>query len=1008
MKNFTLAFSFLAFSATMLAQNIVISTQNPNGLYVCGTQQMTVTLQNGAGPAAANLKTTVTFPNGISYVLGSVAGAAEDNISNLNAPVFALPDLAGGAAASFTLNITADCPVVQAINNGQTFSNTIVANYTGGSKQFVSNLYLVETGLLNIGTITPPTVTAEKGDVVMRMITMKNTRQGPIQSLTFSDAHFPGISIQLQGGINQTNLSTLFTAQVPGTFFASVGNGDNLLDFNEEITLVEKVTIEDCGIPTFTNQSLIVIGWGCGGPPCRKDSVYASITILPTTQNPNITFLPVYAAPVSQCGAIPATQEILIINNGQLSATNVLMNPFILDTSYNAIDQGSFEWNNGSGWQPIPAQANNLTLLGSCNNSDYSVDVTVSVPEVLPGDTVRLRFNTYYCEPICGGLIPRMRVGYNYFKACPPNTPVSGLFNFYPDTAFLKIKASVDFDLENCLQDGETYNLNYWIKSGRLLQDTGYLQVIFEIPWGFDWIQSCPFSLDGQTPLSFEITPYPDSSKIVRMVFDLPFSQDSIASGLCLRYHCEQGLPCQADVPNVPPRGMNYTVFPPPSDCDGCQIKLHTYSLVSVTPDDPINCAITYCDEFILVVNDQCDTTGGGGGGGGGLGGGNLVVVDFDSYRTNYGLQDNNDDRAADNNNIANAPGVRRDRFLVGDTLRTELRAFMQLGTLSDLNFRVFFESWASDFDTLDGDEFDFLLGRRFFVNFDTTSFVAAHLTIKTAGGQQYNCPIGLSDIRTDQHIIQVAEPNIRPPQIKDVLLNMFHQFNLPFDELPCLPPGFVLSVGDSLIFTSDFKFENNFTPIGSSSPPLINFRNSICDTDKTYSWKLENFCTEKEICQFSGYLESVNPETQIIEPCAQSTEVSPFQYSMRIARENMFPFEVRPLSSVTDYSYSLPTSVSLLETKLSYLRLQDNVQLFGTTPLTPGFAGDSLTLNLDPFFANPLDEGYSFEISTRFDTTCGYNGTKFGRTVLGLKYANMCFHDPVEDTYFIANPNGY
>ncbi|MBC7775610.1 MAG: gliding motility-associated C-terminal domain-containing protein, partial [Phycisphaerae bacterium] len=26
----------------------------------------------------------------------------------------------------------------------------------------------------------------------------------------------------------------------------------------------------------------------------------------------------------------------------------------------------------------------------------------------------------------------------------------------------------------------------------------------------------------------------------------------------------------------------------------------------------------------------------------------------------------------------------------------------------------------------------------------------------------------------------------------------------------------------------------------------------------------------------------------------------------------------------------------------------------------------------------------------------------------LGLKYANMCFHDPVEDTYFIANPNGY
>jgi len=1011
MKHFTLALSFIAWSAALLAQNVVISTQNPSGLYVCGTEQMTVTLQNGAGPAAANLKTTITFPNGITYLPGSVAGATESNISNLNAPVFALADLAGGASASFTLNITAGCPVVQAINAGLTFSNTIEASFTGGTKQIVSNLYPVETGLLNISSITPPTATAQKGDVVMRMITMKNTRQGPIQSLSFSDGHFPGISIQLQGGINQTNLATQFSAEVPGSFFASVGNGDNLLDFNEEITLVEKVTIEDCGIPTFTNQSLIIIGWGCGGPPCRTDSVDASITILPTTQNPSLSFVPVYAAPLSQCGTIPSTQEILIINNGQLPATNVIMTPYTLDTLFHALDQTSFEFNNGAGWQALVSQANTPVTLSSCNNSDYSTDVSVIVPEVLPGDTVRLRFNTYYCEPLCGGLIPAMRVAYNYFKACPANVPVGGVFNFYPDTAFLKITAGVDYNLENCLQDGETYNLKYWVKSGRLLQDTGFLQVIFDLPLGFDWVQSCPFILDGQTPLESMITPLGNGYSTVRMVFDLPFTQDSVSSGLCLLYHCEQGLPCESSVPNVPPRGLDYIVYPPPSDCGGCELKLHAQSLVSVEPDDALNCAISYCDEFILVVNAECDTTGsggGGGGGGGGLGGGNLVVVDFDSYRTNYGLQDNNDDRAADNNSLANAPGVRRDRFLVGDTLRTELRAFMAQGTLAALNFRVFFESWQSDFDTLDGDAYQIALGKKLFANYDTTSFISSRLTIKTAGGQQYDCPIGLPEIKSDQHLIQVAEPNIRPPQIIDVLTNMFHQFDLSFGSLSCLPPGFVLSAGDSLIFTSDFKFENNFTPMGTNAPPLINFRNSICDTDKTYSWELENFCSEKEICQFSGYLESVNPAAQIIEPCDQSTEVSPFQYNMVIARPNMFPFEVRQLSTVTSYSYSLPTAVSLLETKLNFLRLQENVQLFGNTPLTPGFGGDSLTLNLDPFFENKLDEGYSFEISTRFDTTCGYDGTKFGRTVLGLEYASMCFHNPAEVTYNIPNPNGY
>jgi gliding motility-associated-like protein len=1009
MKQFTLIFIFFLFVSGLLAQNLVISTQNPDGLYVCGNDQITVTLQNGAGPAATNLKTTITFPPGITYVPGTVAGATQDNISNLNAPVFSLADLAGSGSTSFTLSVSAGCSLVDAINNQQLFSNTILATYAGGSKQVISSLYPVETGFVNISGITPPTATAVKGDVVMRMITLKNTRTGPIQSLRLTDAHFPGISIQLQGGVNQTNGPTLFSAEVPGNFFASVGNGDNFLDFNEEITLVEKVTIEDCGIPTFTNQSLIVIGWGCNNSSCQQDSVYASITILPTTENPSLSFVPIYAAPVSQCGAIPSTQEILIINNGQLPATNVLVSPYTLDTTFHALDQNSFQWNNGSGWQPLAPQASTPTTLGSCNNSNYSLDVVVTVPEVLPGDTVRLQFNTYYCEPICGGLIPRMKVAYNYFKACPPNVPVGSVFNFYPDTNFLKITSGTIFNLENCLQDGETYSLKYWTKSGRLIQDTGYLQVQFNLPLGFTWDPNCPLNLDGQTPLISEINTNTDGSSVVRMVFDLPFSQDSVSDDICLTYNCEIDMPCEASVPNVPPRGLDYTVYPPPSDCGGCQLKLFSYSMVSVTPNDPLNCAITYCDEFILVVDDACDPGGGGGGGGGiGGGGGTLVVLDFDSYRTNYGFEDNNDDRKADNFNIANAPGVRRDRFLVGDTLRTEMRAFVAEGAVTSLNFRLFLESWTSDFDTLDGDSYDIGAGKILFANYDTTSFIRSQLVIKTASGQLYTCPIDLPQIRSDQHIIQVAEPNIRPPQIIDVGTNMFHQFNLDLGMLSCLPPGFALAEGDSLIFTADFKFEFNFTPMGTNAPPLINFRNSICDTEKTYSWQLLDYCSDKALGQFSGYLETVNPNAHRIEPCAQSTEVSPFQYNIFIARANMFPFEVRQLSTVNKYSYSLPTSVALIDSKLNYLRLQENVPVFGVTPLTPGFGGDSLSLDLTPFFSQQLDEGYSFELSTRFDTTCGYNGTQFGRTVLGMEYANMCFRNPVNFDYYIVNPNGY
>jgi len=350
---------------------------------------------------------------------------------------------------------------------------------------------------------------------------------------------------------------------------------------------------------------------------------------------------------------------------------------------------------------------------------------------------------------------------------------------------------------------------------------------------------------------------------------------------------------------------------------------------------------------------------------------------------------------------------VRRDRFIVGDTLRTELSAIMAQGTLSGLSFRVFLESWLSDLDTLDGDFYEVPTGKMLFANYDTTQFVSANLTIKTAAGQEYNCPVSEPSIFSDQHIIQVAEPNIRPPQIIDVGSNMFQQFSLDFADL-CLPQGFVLSAGDSLFFTSDYKFTSNFTPNGFNSPPLVNFTSSICDTLKTYSWKLKNFCTDNALGQFSGYLESVTPNAHRIEPCAQSTEISPFQYNIRLARGNMFPFEVRQLSTVTKYSYSLPTSVGLIDSRLNYLTLQENFPLFGSTPVAPALGGDSLTLDLSPFFGNTLDEGYGFEISTRFDTTCGYTGTQFGRTVLGLQYANKCFRNPVNSSYYIVNPNGY
>ena len=114
--------SICIFSETF-AQNLALSTQNPPGLYVCGIDQVSVTVQNTNGsPAATSVQLVAILPLGVTYEPGTVTGATEFNISNLSSPVFAMADLPGGATNTVRFSIKAGCSLVGDINNGQVFS----------------------------------------------------------------------------------------------------------------------------------------------------------------------------------------------------------------------------------------------------------------------------------------------------------------------------------------------------------------------------------------------------------------------------------------------------------------------------------------------------------------------------------------------------------------------------------------------------------------------------------------------------------------------------------------------------------------------------------------------------------------------------------------------------------------------------------------------------------------------------------------------------------------------
>ena len=124
---------FLAWTS-LSAQNLLITTQNPDALAVCGSDTLSVSLLNSQSATIANLTATVVLPSGISYISGSVQGALENNITVPNQPVFGLQDLPGGTTGTFTIQVRADCGLVEAINSGQLFVNQIVAQYAGGAE----------------------------------------------------------------------------------------------------------------------------------------------------------------------------------------------------------------------------------------------------------------------------------------------------------------------------------------------------------------------------------------------------------------------------------------------------------------------------------------------------------------------------------------------------------------------------------------------------------------------------------------------------------------------------------------------------------------------------------------------------------------------------------------------------------------------------------------------------------------------------------------------------------
>ena len=993
------------------SQNILINYEKSDSLFVCGADTFFIKIQNTGTTLAGNASLKLTLPVGVDYLPGSISGAGEQNITDLHKPVFTLADLPAGAVAEVALLVHAGCEAAATLDTGQLFIADIEVESSAGNAQVSTTSFAVETGLLLIDSIGGALLSGEKGDTLLRTICVKNTRLGKIGSLYFEDAHLNGFNVFVPNAAAQTNGATLFQADFSGSFFSTAGDGDSWLENGEKVCFTERIILTDCGIPAFSNPSGLRVGWGCGGEICRFDSALVAIEIKESTRIPNLIFSPVWSPPTDYCGNTPAAATGLkIVNTGSADAKNIIVRTSVIDDMLGyGIGVNSIRMVHNGQTTVINPDLSTPGQLPYCG-LDVSMSVSGTIPEIKSGDSILYLFDTYTCKPSCDQVLPFFGVEYFYKKPCPINGFVSDTLFITPDPAYI-VGSFTGSQIGSCLQSGQSYSFDYTVITKRLIEDDGFLHLRLTMPLGLSPDDSCQTLLGGIAPILSESTPADSGGYDLHLVWKLPLPDDTLNMSFCLRYDCNENMKCIDDFPTPPGTVVIYS-----ADCiTSCFLQLDSKTYWTPELNTPYECAIGDCDSIRIAVSYSCFTTDPG------ENTDTIGTVDFifplpgfkkwfNVYRANYGFEDLDDNRHADGPNRASPADVRTDRFLPGDTLRVEYCGTVDSGgSLVKFGRTIWHEIVSSDiFNTPGLDFYNTNSAQNEFVNNNVFYFLQDSIRIRYADGSEAGCRMNDLVFYDDRNYFYINQINNWPPQVVDELASMKYRFQFSLEDLHasgCLPKG-TLDLGDSIFVYTDFRVDMNYRPNSSNlpNPPLVGFRTALSDGGPLYAYNAQPF---KKL-EYSGFITSKSPNTFSIKACEPSAEVKKFRYNLRIARKNMFPREVRPISRIIQYDQSVPPGLQALSAKLEYLVLQDSVPFLSNLPLPFVQGPDFLSLDFNPAFTEPVDEGYTLRTNLVFQPDCYYDRPDSSWQYFWVKYYNpvKIGANPVPDS--IVNGIGF
>lgn len=885
---------------------LVICSESPNNINVCEEEQtLRFTIENTTTFQAQNILADITMQLGIQYVPGSVTGATENNISNLSAPVFSVPNIAGGSAPyQVTIRFRVNCNVFDNPPATQ-YRNIIRLNYTANSTASTSThttkSYSILEPALSIVNITNQIYSGNIGDNVVRCVTITNQGLGYLTNFDLTETHGTDIAIT---GVDLNNISaqssSFMTLNFGAAEISAIGDNDGRFENGETITFCETVRIDACENVASQYQT----SWGCDGDDCQAKQGGGN-------ESANVIFpgtIPDVEASVEsfqvQCLDSNNSHILELKNVGLGEAQNLRLhiytayghpNPNVDNSFSNGYNQ-YFDTNlmrlrvNGVTQAFIidSLYISNSTYNDGCGVTNPVQGFVLRLPDLPAGDSLEVEFDITYCDKngdCYRDLYDAWAYKYSYNSVC------NDVYNVGPlggdIRTYITWDATTDVAPANFV-DGETKRVSFLTN--------GFAYGKFPNNAQSEWVinvekNSC-FSLVGgnvvvnnQQMTSQWVSDYVeeyDSIIVAHFKGPRPFNPDGGNIEFFLQANCSDCPTVTVDPSSEPPCSRPGGASNSTTRIDGgANINL----LIQFVPDTNCSQIMDFtCRGFSTEVDcPGCDS--------------GLIVVDYDFIRHSRGNPDVDEDGQPDNNGRANHPEIRLDRAVFGDTIFNKVVGVM--------NFPA-------------GSKWDYCYAR---ANFSTEMDLLAYITDTIEvyrGGNKY------------------VSTNI-PPSVTPNLTASSGQYLYDISASVLigkgdLPPGFLYQHGDSIVFKGYYKLAKSRNALTSPSSSRILDGSVSMHVNSTpepvgdsicHRFYCGSYAMNLNILPITYYLHGNG--TLVTQSCDSIVFSTAPYYSVgdwyTHPADNLFPREYRHFGTIDTIVYNVPEGFVLSRSRYRELR---------------------------------------------------------------------------------------